>query len=226
MATTNSAPDATCPTVPALGAGTVGRTPVSTPGVRDSDWDDSGRVNLKALADQWYERQRNRDATWDDAGTVPIRTCPTLHRLVGHLSDAQAAEVIARELARPGWSARDWQAFFDERAAIAEHDQALGRHQAERAAYVQCIHRFLVRHPPGYRPDLQCLHCGDMVIKAESVPIVCPDNLQRWVHKRCAVDYRLRRIEDARVCLERLGIIDPAVAAKFAGEVGRWIAGL
>ncbi len=60
---------------------------------------------------------------------------------------------------RDGWSAEDWQAFFDERAGIAEFDGGLPRAQAEVQAFAYCVaewqNRNPVRSPPG-----RCLACG------------------------------------------------------------------
>jgi hypothetical protein len=142
---------------------------------------------------------------------------------VKHLTDVQAETVIAKELAQPQWSVRDWRAYFHERAAIGEYDNGLLRHEAETLAYTQCIRKFLERHPPGYRPDLNCLQCGGMSIKAEATPIICPDRLQRWVHHTCTDDFRLLRIRDAALVLQRLGIIDPVIAKDFAETVCLWL---
>jgi len=172
--------------------------------------DETGEaVGVKGLALQWFERQaaRNVERNADETGDAP--RCFTLFRRLKHLTDAQAAEVVGRELARPGWSVADWRAFFDERAGIAEHDGGLDRPQAERQAFTDCVRQFLRRHAPGYRPDVKCLHCGDMVIKAEAWPLVCPDNLARWVHHTCFDDFQLLRVRDAVLCLDRLGIADP-----------------
>src|SRR5262245_38893572 len=52
------------------------------------------------------------------------------------------------ELLKPrvdGWSAEDWQAFFDERAAIAEFDGGSPRPQAEALAFSECVTEWLNR---------------------------------------------------------------------------------
>jgi hypothetical protein len=46
------------------------------------------------------------------------------------------------------WSAEDWQAFFDERAAIAEFDGGLPRAKAEMSAYDQCVTKYMALNPP------------------------------------------------------------------------------
>src|SRR5258706_6821682 len=48
--------------------------------------------------------------------------------------------------AEDGWSAEDWQVFFDERAAIAEFDGRLSRAQAEVRAFACCITEWLNRN--------------------------------------------------------------------------------
>ena len=70
------------------------------------------------------------------------------------------AEVVA--LLRPaenGWSAEDWQVFFDERAGIVEFDGGLPSAEAEAQAFACCVvewlNRNFVRSPPGH-----CLGCG------------------------------------------------------------------
>jgi hypothetical protein len=56
-------------------------------------------------------------------------------------------EVVA--LLRPGkgWTAKDWQALFDERAGIAEFDGGLQRAEAEARAFNFCVVEWLNRHP-------------------------------------------------------------------------------
>ena len=58
------------------------------------------------------------------------------------------AEIVA--LLRPGrdgWSAEDWQVFFDERAGIAEFDGGLPRAEAEAQAFDCCVVEWLNRNP-------------------------------------------------------------------------------
>ena len=45
------------------------------------------------------------------------------------------------------WDATDWQAFFDERAAISEYDGGMTRQLAEVGAYGACVAEYLARHP-------------------------------------------------------------------------------
>ena len=70
------------------------------------------------------------------------------------------AEVVA--LLRPavdGWSAEDWQVFFDERAGIIEFDAELPRAEAEARAFDCCVVEWL-NHNPARSPAGRCLDCG------------------------------------------------------------------
>jgi hypothetical protein len=55
---------------------------------------------------------------------------------------------------RDGWLAEDWQAYFDERASIAEFDGGLPRPEAEARAFECCVVEWLNRNfehsPPGH----------------------------------------------------------------------------
>ena len=64
-------------------------------------------------------------------------------------------------LLRPGgdgWSADDWQVYFDERAGIAEFDGFLPRLEAEAQAFACCVSEWMNRHPATSSPE-RCLAC-------------------------------------------------------------------
>jgi hypothetical protein len=70
------------------------------------------------------------------------------------------AEIVA--LLRPGqdgWSAEDWQVFFDERAGIAEFDGGLSPLEAEANAFACCVAEWLNRNPVPSSPG-QCDGCA------------------------------------------------------------------
>jgi hypothetical protein len=75
------------------------------------------------------------------------------------LSRHKAGIATLLRLTDDGWSAEDWQVFFDERAGIAEFDGGLSRAQAEAHAFACCavewLNRNPIRSPPG-----RCLGCG------------------------------------------------------------------
>ena len=74
-------------------------------------------------------------------------------RVIDLLSRHKADVVALLRTWRDGWSGEDWQAFFDERAGIAEFDGGLPRDQAEARAFACCVAEWLnrnpVRSPPG-----------------------------------------------------------------------------
>lgn len=61
------------------------------------------------------------------------------------------------------WDAADWQAHFNERAAVAEYEGAIPRPQAERQAFRCCVSEWLCRNPATSEPG-QCAWCqrGDL----------------------------------------------------------------
>jgi hypothetical protein len=59
-----------------------------------------------------------------------------------------------------GWSAEDWQIFFDERAAVAEFDGGLPRAAAETRAFACCVTEWLNHNPTPSVPG-RCLGCGN-----------------------------------------------------------------
>ncbi len=58
-----------------------------------------------------------------------------------------------------GWSAEDWRAFFEERAAIAEFDGGLPRAEAEARAFACCVAEWINRNPTPSATG-RCMACG------------------------------------------------------------------
>ena len=61
--------------------------------------------------------------------------------------------------ANDDWRAEDWQAFFDERAGVAEFDGGLCQAEAEAQAFECCIVEWLNRNQQTSEPG-QCAWCG------------------------------------------------------------------
>ena len=57
------------------------------------------------------------------------------------------------------WTAEEWRAHFEERAAIAENDGDLPRPEAERLAFEVCVVEWLNRNHIRSSPDC-CCWCG------------------------------------------------------------------
>lgn len=113
--------------------------------------------DLKALARAVLDRQRQAGRAcptvpspgiWDTGQRRPT-SVPLSHRLGRGTRDSAP---------RP-WDGDDWREYFEERAAIAEHDGKLPRHRAEGAAWESTIAEWCRRNPPRLTPGL-CAACG------------------------------------------------------------------
>jgi hypothetical protein len=116
-------------------------------------------------------------------------------------------------LLRPGgdgWSIEDWQAFFDERAGIAEYDDGLSRQEAEALAFEHCVVEWLMRHPVRSMPGC-CLGCGR---GDEHAGIVVPFGMEAsghvWLHSDCWPAWHAARRTEAVAALTTMGIAPPA----------------
>src|SRR5262249_46508001 len=63
------------------------------------------------------------------------------------LSRHKAEIMVLLRPAEDGWSAEDWQVFFEERAGIVEFDGGLPRAEAEAQAFACCVVEWLNRNP-------------------------------------------------------------------------------
>jgi hypothetical protein len=76
------------------------------------------------------------------------------------LSRHKAEIMVLLRPAEDGWSAEDWQVFFEERAGIVEFDGGMPRAEAEAQAFARCVVEWLNRNPER-SPAGRCLGCGD-----------------------------------------------------------------
>jgi hypothetical protein len=111
-------------------------------------------------------------------------SAPPQPALLDLLSRHKAGIVTLLRPADEGWSAEDWQVFFDERAGIAEFDGGLSRGQAEACAFACCavewLNRNRLRSPPG-----RCLGsgCGDQAYDPV-LPYGVESSGDAWLHSR------------------------------------------
>ena len=96
------------------------------------------------------------------------------------------AEVVALlRLSRDGWSAQDWQVFFDERAGIVEFDAGLPRAEAEAHAFACCVVEWLNRNPAQSLAG-RCFDCGDLDHAHDPLlPYGVEPTGHAWLHSRC-----------------------------------------
>jgi hypothetical protein len=119
---------------------------------------------MSALQAVVAARNAGIDIATDGGDLVLEARAPPTAELLERLRKHKTAIV---ELLRPradGWSAEDWQAYFNEHAAIAEFHGGLPRPQAEAQAFSECVTEWLNRaraigveaHPPELQPCPKC----------------------------------------------------------------------
>src|SRR5271155_3624252 len=108
-------------------------------------------------------------------------------------------------LLRPGsdgWSAEDWQVFFEERAGIAEFEGGLARPKAEVRAFDCCIVEWLRRNFVRSPPE-RCLACGGGDHPYDALlPHGFEPTGHAWLHLRCCPAWRAARRAEAVAALE------------------------
>jgi hypothetical protein len=118
------------------------------------------------------------------------------------------AEIVA--LLRPGhdgWSAEDWQAYFDERAGIIEFDGGLPRAEAEAQAFACCVNEWLNRNP-AHSPAGRCLGCGDRGHAHDPLlPYGAEPAGHVWLHSRCWPGWYEARKAKAVAVLSAFGML-------------------
>jgi hypothetical protein len=117
--------------------------------------------------------------------------------------------LLSRE-AQKDWSAEDWLAFYEERAAIAEFDGGQSREQAEALAFSCCIAEWLNRNPATSNPD-SCARCRQPDTGMHSiVPFSANGPNCTWLHPECWGDWYAARKKEAIAALQRAGLKVPA----------------
>ena len=127
------------------------------------------------------------------------------------LSRHKAGIVALLRPAEDGWSAEDWQAFFDERAGIAEFDGGLPRAEAEARAFACCVVEWLNRNPVR-SPAGRCLGCGEREHAHDPLlPYGIEPTGHAWLHSRCWPAWHAGRKAKAGRRLAAIGISAPVV---------------
>ena len=105
-----------------------------------------------------------------------------------------------------GWSADDWQVYFDERAGIAEFDGGFPRPKAEAQAFACCVSEWMNRHPATLSPK-RCLACGGGDRPGDPLlPQGTARHGHAWLHSRCWPDWHETRKAAAIDALEAMSI--------------------
>ncbi len=107
--------------------------------------------------------------------------------------------------------AEDWQAHFDERAGIAEHDGELPRADAEYQAFECCVVEWLWRNPPPASGPESCAYCCQPLGEPgrDGLPFLTGDGGHTWLHSGCHGDWTGQRRAEAVAALAGLGLTPP-----------------
>jgi hypothetical protein len=119
------------------------------------------------------------------------------------------AEIVAL-ISQPEWKwpAEDWQAYFDERAAIIEFDGKYGRAEAENKAFECCIIEWMNCHIAPSEPG-KCAWChieADTANKGVVVPFGNNVEGHTWLHHDCWEKWYSDRRRQAVQALINVGI--------------------
>lgn len=126
--------------------------------------------------------------------------------LLDALSPHKAQIVALLRPAEDGWSAEDWQVFFDERAGIIEFDGGLPRAQTEAQAFACCVVEWLNRNPMRSPPG-RCLGCGNANHACDPLlPFGTDTSGHAWLHGACWPAWYRSREAEAVVALAAMGI--------------------
>jgi hypothetical protein len=118
------------------------------------------------------------------------------------------------------WDSEDWQAYFDERAGIAEFEGGLARDAAEVRAFETCVCEWLNRNPAPSRPG-RCAWCDKPECAGATIlPFGIEQSGHTWLHDGCWADWHLERRAQATAALLAMGIEAPAGSPDDLNTVG------
>jgi hypothetical protein len=133
-------------------------------------------------------------------------SAPPSPAVIDRLTNHKTEIVAMLRPRRDGWSADDWQAFFDERAGFMEYDGRLSRAEAEARALACCIVEWLNRNPTPSAPG-RCAWCGQAESRdAVVLPYGTESGTHIWLHPECWPGWQDTRQSQAREALARMGI--------------------
>lgn len=153
-------------------------------------------MRLKALAARVLERNQARNSTATDE----------LQEVQFPAISVQQKLPPDRSSGRLEWDASDWQAFYDERAGIAEFVGAAPRAEAEERAFECCIVEWLTRHLEPSEPD-RCAWCEKVDQAGHSVvPFGTDRSGHTWLHPECWTAWYEKQRQEARRALTNMSV--------------------
>ena len=143
---------------------------------------------------------------------------PLPDKLVAELRLHKAEVLAFLQDRKPAWTPEDWQAHFDERSGIAEHDGGLPRANAEQQAFQCCVVEWLWRNPPPASGPERCAYCGEPLSEAGAdgdqvnfpgLPYLTGNGGHTWLHTGCHGDWTVLRRAEAVAALLGYGLTPP-----------------
>ncbi len=133
---------------------------------------------------------------------------PLPDKLVAELRLHKAEVLAFLQDRKPVWTPEDWQAHFDERAGIVEHDGGLSRADAEQRAFECCVVEWLWQNPPPASGPVRCAHCSQPLgeIGRDGLPFLTGDGGHTWLHSGCHGGWMALRRAEAVAALAMFGI--------------------
>jgi hypothetical protein len=162
-------------------------------------------------------RMAGIDVRIEDGGLALEAQAPPSAEILELLALHKPGIVALLRPGRDGWSAEDWQAYFNERAGIAEFDGGLQRPEAETRAFECCVVEWLNRNfersPPG-----RCLACGGDHAYDALLPYGIEAIGHVWLHSGCWPTWHAGRRAEAVAALKAKGITPPV---GFSDDLGK-----
>ncbi len=107
---------------------------------------------------------------------------------------------------KASWQSADWQAYFDERAAILEFEAGLNRKDAEAKAFECCVTEYINQTHTASNPDV-CAHCGTREDTTQPlIPLGTEKVGHVWVHCDCLTHWQMAQGHEAAEALRDMGI--------------------
>jgi hypothetical protein len=145
----------------------------------------------------------------DGAELLLKASAPPPAAVLDGLSRHKAHILALLRPAKVDWTADDWLAFFDERAAIVEFDVGLSRAQANAQAFEYCVIEWLNRNPAQSVPG-RCLGCGGGNRRGDPLlPFGTETSGHAWLHGTCWPAWHSERRDKAETGLRALGVRAP-----------------
>jgi hypothetical protein len=151
-------------------------------------------------------RLDGKDLEWSAVGEPPTDVIDMLRRHKRSIVSLLQGRLLALRQSVQPWDPADWQAFFDERAAIAEFYGGLPRAEAEARAFDCCVAEWLLRNPIESSPD-RCLECGKSArIDSPLLAIGVLGAGEAWLHRDCVSSWHSARLDAAVEALSVMNI--------------------